>query len=332
MSVTDPEWIIRSIQTVIQKEAQALMQTLSCVDAACVDVIRLLLHIQGKVILSGMGKSGFIAQKISATMASLGISSFYVHPADLAHGDLGRLQTGDVLIILSKSGETQEFLQVLKTIQSMQIPVVLITHARMSTLGRCAQYVLCLGHIEEACELQLAPSSSTTTMLALGDALALTLARLKQVTHTDFARYHPGGTLGYSLMTASDLMRRDTYVPRVPCSATIQDTLHVMTSTQGRPGCALIVDEQQHLCGLFTDGDLRRLIEQQSLVLSASVYTVMTQNPRVVYADTQILEVQKCLRQYQIDNLPVVNAQGQVVGLIDVQDLMMDEFHDQLAT
>lgn len=289
--------------------------------AAAVDRI---LELSGRVVTTGMGKAGIIAQKLSATLASTGTDSIFLHPAEAIHGDLGRLSPGDLLLALSKSGETEEVLRLLAPVKAVGCLVVAMTQSRDSRLGRHADLVLELGPIEEAGSLALAPTASTTAMLALGDALALLVQEGRHFGPEDFARFHPGGDLGRRLMRVEELMRTGERNPMVDSGATLLEALQRMTSTPGRPGATSVVDEQGLLLGFFTDGDLRRLLEQGrgQHVDSLRIDDVMTRSPRTIDPDTFALEALALLHQRKVDQMPVVSTDGKVVGLLDVQDLL----------
>jgi arabinose-5-phosphate isomerase len=270
-----------------------------------------------------MGKAGFIAQKVSATLASTGTPSIFLHPAEAIHGDLGRVDPGDLLLAFSKSGETQELLVMLPHVKNVGVPIVAVTQDARSTLGRHADLVLELGRIDEAGPHGRAPSASTTAMLALGDALALMVQEGRRFGPEDFARFHPGGDLGRRRMKVRELMRTGDRSPVVRAGATVMQAIEVMTRTPGRPGATSVVDADGKLLGFFTDGDLRRLIEQGLAdPRQRRIDDAMTRNPRAIDPDTFALEALALLHQRAIDQMPVVDGDGRLLGLLDVQDLL----------
>ncbi|NLW51001.1 MAG: KpsF/GutQ family sugar-phosphate isomerase [Candidatus Brocadiaceae bacterium] len=273
----------------------------------------------GSVVVTGVGKAGLIGRKISATLASTGTPSHWMHAVEARHGDLGRVRPEDVVLALSNSGET-EVVQLLPSLKKLHVPLIALTGRPGSTLARHAEVVLDIGEVEEACPLGLAPSSSTTAMLVLGDALALTLFRMRRLRPEDYAFYHPGGELGRRLIKVREVMRRGARNPVASADVTVRAALKVM-SGEGRPGAVSLVDEAGVLVGFFTDGDLRRLLEEDGAeVLERRVRDVMTPGPRTVSQESLVAEAYRMLRDFRIDQLPVVDGAGHPVGLIDVQD------------
>ncbi|MBL8723504.1 MAG: KpsF/GutQ family sugar-phosphate isomerase [Planctomycetes bacterium] len=308
---------------IVRREAAAVHQVGDRLGASFVAAVDLILGLRGRVVTTGMGKAGFIAQKVSATLASTGTSSIFLHPAEAVHGDLGRVDAGDVLLAFSKSGETEELLVMLPHVKAVGVPMVGITQEAQSTLGRHCDLVLELGRIDEAGPFGLAPSASTTAMLALGDALALVVQEGRKFGPEQFARFHPGGDLGRRLMKVGELMRTGERNPAVASGSTVLDAIGVMTRTPGRPGATSVVDREGRLLGFFTDGDLRRLIERGlQNPRERSIDEAMTRNPRSIRADTFALEALALLHQFHVDQLPVVDAAGRLLGLLDVQDLL----------
>jgi arabinose-5-phosphate isomerase len=308
---------------IIEREAAAVRQVADRLGSPFLRALDLILALRGRVVTTGMGKAGFIAQKISATLASTGTPSIFLHPAEAIHGDLGRVDAGDLLLAFSKSGETQELLVMLPHVKAVGVPVVGITQERTSTLGRHCDLVLELGRIDEVGPFGLAPSASTTAMLALGDALALVVQEGRCFGPEDFARFHPGGDLGRRLMKVGELMRTGDRNPTVLSGATVLQAIEVMTRTPGRPGATSVVDGGGKLLGFFTDGDLRRLIEHGlQNPRERRIDEAMTRNPRSIPADTFALEALALLHQFAVDQLPVVDGQGLLLGLLDVQDLL----------
>jgi arabinose-5-phosphate isomerase len=287
--------------------------------AICVEWI---LACQGRVVVTGIGKPGFIAQKISATLASTGTPSWYVHPAEAAHGDLGRVTREDVVLALSNSGETEEILRLLPAIKKIGARVVALTKDRLNPLARAADLVVPIGDVEEACPMGLAPTASTAALLGLGDAIAMTVLKNRPFDREEYALYHPGGKLGRGLMKVSDVMRQGEANPLVRDRATLGEALAVMTQTPGRPGAATVVDTQGKLVGVFTDGDLRRLVERGQVDFRVSITEVMSRNPRTVRADALVADAARVLRQARIDQVPVVDDRDRAIGILDVQDLL----------
>lgn len=314
---------IERAREIVACEAAAVRQVAERLGPTFLRALELILGLRGRVVTAGMGKAGFIAQKVSATLASTGTPSIFLHPAEAIHGDLGRVDPGDVLLAFSKSGETQELLVMLPHVKAVGVPVVAITQDAGSTLGKHADLVLELGRIDEAGPYGLAPSASTTAMLALGDALALVVQEGRRFGPEDFARFHPGGDLGRRLMKVGELMRTGERNPRVQSGATVLQAIEVMTRTPGRPGATSVVDQAGKLLGFFTDGDLRRLIERGlANPRERTIDEAMTRNPRSIGPDMFALEALAFLHQHAIDQLPVVDADGRLIGLLDVQDLL----------
>jgi arabinose-5-phosphate isomerase len=287
--------------------------------AAAVESI---LACKGQVVLTGIGKPGFVAQKISATLASTGTHSIYLHPAEAAHGDLGRVSRADVVIALSNSGESEEILRLLPALKRIGARVVAISRDDQTPLARAADLVVAIGDVEEACPMGLAPTTSTAALLAVGDAIAMAVLENRPFGRDDYALYHPGGKLGRRLMRVHELMRSGEANPLVRDTAPLKRAVAVMTRTAGRPGAATVVDGRGHLVGVFTDGDLRRLVEQQKVDFGVPVSAVMTRNPRTVRPEERLVEAARVMREAQIDQVPVVDATGRAVGFLDVQDLL----------
>ncbi|MFY9342134.1 MAG: KpsF/GutQ family sugar-phosphate isomerase [Planctomycetota bacterium] len=308
---------------IIEREALAVRQVASQLGPSFLQALDMILGLRGRVVTAGMGKAGFIAQKVSSTFASTGTPSIFLHPAEAIHGDLGRVDKGDLLLAFSKSGETQELLVMLPHVKAVGVPIVGVTQEKGSTLGRHCDLVLELGKIDEVGPYGLAPSASTTAMLALGDALALVVQEGRHFGPDDFARFHPGGDLGRRLMKVGELMRRGDRNPIVRSGSTVLQAIEVMTRTPGRPGATSVVDGDGRLLGFFTDGDLRRLIEKGlANPRERRIDEAMTKNPKSIKADTFALEALAMLHQMAIDQLPVVDDDGKLLGLLDVQDLL----------
>lgn len=313
-----PSVSARAVILIERDALQALTRKLGKdFDAAC----RLILSAKGRTVLTGMGKPGFIAQKISATLSSTGTPSLYLHPAEAVHGDLGRLTREDVLIALSNSGRTEEIVKLLPLVKKIGARLIALTGDTSSPLAQHADVTLDVAVHKEACPLNLAPTASTTAMLAMGDALAVALLELRGFRAEDFAFYHPGGSLGKKLLLkVSDIMRTGKANPIVPASMKIEQVLYRIT--QARAGSATVVDARRRLAGIFTDGDLRRHLRSGTALLDAPVRQAMTARPVTITPDRLAAEALEVLRSRRIDELPVIDAKGRPVGLIDVQDLL----------
>lgn len=307
-------------RTVMSAEAAAISAV--PLDEAFAEAVRWVLRCKGRVVVTGMGKPGFVAQKISATLASTGTPSLYVHPAEAAHGDLGRIAKDDVVIALSNSGETEELLRVLPALRKIGARIIAVTRDQSNALARGADLVLAIGNVEEACPMGLAPTASTAVLLAVGDALAMTVLANRPFDREEYALYHPGGKLGRGLMKVRELMRGDESNPVVREDQPLSAALAVMTQTAGRPGATSVVDAAGRLVGIFTDGDLRRLVEQGAADFQRPISSVMGRNPRTVRPDQLVVDAARILRKARVDQVPVVDAEGRPVGLLDVQDLL----------
>jgi len=310
---------LRAAREVIRLEIEALAVMQERLGDEFVRAVDLIAGCTGSVVVTGVGKAGLIGRKISATLASTGTPSHWMHAVEARHGDLGRVRPEDVVLALSNSGET-EVVQLLPSLKKLNVRIIAITGQPESTLARHADIVLDIGEVEEACPLGLAPSSSTTAMLAMGDALALTLFQMRDLQPEDYAFYHPGGELGRRLIKVREIMRKGDRNPVAPAGVTVREALKVM-SGEGRPGAVSLVDEAGLLIGFFTDGDLRRCLEEDGEgVLDRPVADVMTPGPRTVSDESLVAEAYRLLRDFRIDQVPVVDEAGRPVGLIDVQD------------
>ncbi|MBM4109459.1 MAG: KpsF/GutQ family sugar-phosphate isomerase [Phycisphaerae bacterium] len=297
---------------------------------AC-DLIEACARAGGSVLITGLGKSGLIGTKISATMASLGIPSHAVHPSEAAHGDLGRFRKADLVLAISYSGQTEEVVNLCAIVRQDGLPIISITggpavdDAAPSSLARLSTVALRLGRVTEAGDFVLAPTASTTATLALGDALALCVARRRNFTGQDFARHHPGGTLGTMLRPVREMLRfvAGKNLPIVPDSVTVRQALDRAAELARRPGAVLLVDSTTGvLTGIFTDGDLRRLILRDPAELSRPVRDVMTRAPRTLPEGATMGDAARLFREFRADEIPVVDGAGKPVGLLDVQDLV----------
>jgi arabinose-5-phosphate isomerase len=285
---------------VIRAEAEAINSVVKIVDAAFARAAEMIYNCHGSVILSGIGKAGIIGRKISATLASTGTPSHFLHPAEAVHGDLGRLRKNDIIIVLSFGGETDEVIRLINLVKQQDIKMIAITSSDDSTLSRHSDVTLCIGKLSEACPLGVAPSVSTTCMLAIGDAIAFTVMKARNFSVEDYVRFHPAGSLGAKLMT-------------------------VEQSMMFKPGekLPIVVDKKGKLTGIITDADLRRLISKQGKdAFAVRVRDVMTSRCKKIRRDALAAEATAIFHKYRIDELPVVDAQDKPVGLIDVQDVL----------
>jgi arabinose-5-phosphate isomerase len=277
------------------------------------------------VVVSGIGKAGIIGQKISATLASTGTPSHFLHPAEAIHGDLGRVQERDVVVVLSYGGATEEISRLLDLLKRIGPKVIAITGGAGSALTRCADVALCFGQVDEADEHNLAPTVSTACMLAIGDALALTVAKMRRFAPEDFALFHPGGSLGRKLLKVEEAMtfRRGENLPVAGDNLTVREVLHAVSRIKRRSGAVLLTGADGRLTGIFSDSDLRRLLEKRENALDLPVAKVMTRDPKRIGQGNLASEALHLLNEYRIDELPVVDENNVPVGLIDVQDLVV---------
>ncbi len=317
--------MVRTAKEILLIEARAIGRLVSQVGKNFERAILLLEKCEGRVIVSGMGKPGFIARKIAATLASTGTPSFFLHPAEAVHGDLGMVTEKDVMIAISQSGETEEILQMISTVKKIGVPLIALSSHPHSTLARHADVVLDLGVRREACPLNLAPSASTTAALAMGDALALCLLKKKGFKTEDFAMFHPGGSLGRKLLKVEDLMRKGKANPIVSSKTSVRKALLAITAA--RAGSCTVVDQKGKLEGIFTDGDLRRHLRLNGeQILNKPVKDLATFKPLTIRKDKLAAEAIHILKSKRIDELPVVDEKGRAVGLLDVQDLLKAGF------
>ena len=322
LPVTDRE-VLQLGREVLAAETRALAKLVNRLGGSFSSAIRLLHGLQGNLIISGMGKAGHIAQKLAATFASTGTRAHFLHPAEAFHGDLGRVQAGDVVLVLSQSGETGEIVQLLPSLKELGVPLLAITASEKNTLGRAADVTIKLGKLDEACWLGLAPSTSTTAMLAIGDALALVLSRIQGFQPEDFARYHPGGSLGQKLSHVEDHMRHLDECRIARADATVRQVLVTCTKPGRRTGAIMLTDATEKLVGLFTDSDLAKLIEQRNeAALDLPVSELMVTAPQTVLEGSKMSEAIEVLVERKISELPIVDEAGKPVGLIDVTDVV----------
>jgi arabinose-5-phosphate isomerase len=309
---------------VLASEARAVAGLRSRVGPSFVRAASLLLALgrgtPGRTVTSGVGKAGIVAQKVCATLASTGTPALFMHPAEARHGDLGMLTPHDVLLAFSNSGESEELTQLLPALKKMRVAIIAITGRPSSTLGQAADVVLEIGALPEPCPLGLAPSASTTAMLALGDALALCVLKARGFTAQDYAQLHPGGALGRKLMRAADLMRRGERLPLVRPETAVGVALDRMSKARG--GAAVVVDGRGRLLGVFTDGDFRRLMLHNPTHFHSPVREHMTSPCRFTRSETLVAEAQALMAEKHINALPIVDRRNRVVGILDIQDLV----------
>ncbi len=310
----------KSARHVIDTEINGVEQLVHIIDAQFDEACKLLLACKGKVVVSGMGKSGHIGNKIAATLASTGTPAFFMHPGEANHGDLGMLSPDDVVIAISNSGETGELLGLLPVLKRLNIPYIAITQHRHSTLGQHAELVLTIPVPAEACSLGLAPTTSTTVTLVLGDALAIALLDAKGFTSDDFALSHPGGALGRKLLlTCADIMRIGNDIPAVTCDTLLTQALYEIS----QKGLGLTgVVENDKLVGIFTDGDLRRVLDQKIDIHNETVGSVMTPNGITVAPDTLAVDALNTMQQKAISAMLVVNEEQRIVGAFNMHMLL----------
>ena len=312
---------VEAAREALRIEAAALVALVDRVDERLHLAVQAVLACTGRVVVMGMGKSGHVGRKIAATLASTGTPALFVHPAEASHGDLGMVTAQDVVLALSNSGESDELAVILPVIKRLGVPLIAITGGAQSTLAQHADWVLDSRVEQEACPLNLAPTASTTAQMALGDALAVALLDARGFKPEDFARSHPGGALGRKLLThVKDLMRTGDALPRVAPSTGFTDMMRVM-SDKGL-GCAAIVDADERLLGVFTDGDLRRGIERGLDLRALQAHEVMHTQPRTVRAEALAVDAADLMAEARITLVLVTEADGRLVGALNINDLM----------
>jgi arabinose-5-phosphate isomerase len=314
---------IQFARNVLRIEAEALERVGERLGPSIARAADLIHRSPGSVIVTGMGKAGLVGQKLAATLASTGTRAFTLHPAEAVHGDLGRVRADDVVIALSQSGETEEVLRLIPTLRRMSACLVAITERSSSTLGQASDLCIELGPVEEACPLGLAPSASTTALMAVGDALALLVSRLRDFTPEDFALYHPGGSLGRKLTRVEEAMRTGRQIRRAHVDETVREVFVRLAGPRRRSGAVLIEDSETHLLGIFTDSDLARLFEKRrESDLDRSIGEMMTVDPKRIRVGAMLADAVELMTLHKISELPVVDRGNHLVGLIDVTDLI----------
>lgn len=317
-----PSDLVNYGRKVVEAELSAVNSLLPLLDGSFAKAVELILGCKGRLVVTGLGKPGFVAQKISATFASTGTPSLYLHPAEALHGDLGRVTRDDVILALSNSGRTEEIVRMLGPAARIGARIIAMTGDIHSPMAEKADVILNIGNVEEACPLGLAPTASSTVLLVLGDALAMTVLENRPFDEDDYALIHPSGSLGAKVMRVKELMRTGDANPVVEMHEPLTRAVAVMTQTPGRPGATLVVDRKGKLVGIFTDGDLRRLFEAGTTSPDLTIGEVMGRDPRTVSPEMLVLEAAQVLRDARVDQVPVVDEKGKAVGLLDIQDLL----------
>lgn len=323
---------IRQIaRQVIEAEASAVARLAGAIDDDFERAVRIIHACPASVLTTGVGKAGHVARKISATLSSTGTPSHFLSPADAVHGDLGSVRRGDVVVIFSASGESEEILRLLSITKKLGHPTIAVTCSKESDLARHSDVALDMGPIGEACPLGLAPTATTTAMLAMGDALAMCVMKLRNFTAEQFAVYHPAGQLGRKLIRVSEAMtfRAGINLPVAGDDLTVGQVLHKVSAIKRRSGAVILVNRAGAVSGIFTDGDLRRLVtDDDGGGLKRPVRDVMKHDPKRIGRDRLASEAMALMRQFRIDELPVVDEDDRPVGLIDVQDLVVLKMYD----
>jgi len=305
---------------VIELEMAGVEQLLSELDETFENAVELIFNRKGRVIVTGLGKSGAVGRKIAATLASTGTTAYFLHAVEGVHGDLGMIHRDDVIICLSKSGNSDELVNLIPVFKQIGVPMISITANHESALAKHSDIVLTIGNREEACPHDLAPTTSTTAMLVLGDALAIALLEKRKFSRDDFAFLHPAGTLGKRLLIrVQDLMESGDQVPMLSPNATMKEAVLELASKRG---ICVIVDEEKHIQGIITNGDLNRLVQQTEHFFQVPVSEVMNSDPKMTYEDTLAFTVFKKMEEHRIMAVPVINKDKKLVGIIHLHDIM----------
>lgn len=306
---------------VLAIEAKAIEDLMGRIDKNFAEAVEVLDNCKGRVVITGMGKSGLIGKKISATFASTGTPSFFLHPAEGIHGDIGMVMRDDVILVISNSGETGEIIALLPVFKRMNLKMICLTGRSQSTLSKSSDIVLDVSVKEEACPMNLVPTASTTVALAMGDALAVALFEKKGFREEDFALFHPGGTLGRRLLLrVEDLMHTGSAIPMVHEESTMKDVICVMTSK--KLGVTTVVDIDKRLKGIITDGDLRRVLERERDIFNLRAREAMTKNPKVISRDSLAVSAIQMMETHSITSLVILNEDGTIGGIIHLHDLL----------
>lgn len=321
----DRETVLERGRAVLAAEARAIGEATELLGDEFVAAVETLLTCTGRVCVTGVGKAGLIGNKIQATLASTGTLAYSLHPVEALHGDLGMIHGDDVVLALSKSGSS-ELVELLPRLKALGCRIILLTAKPGSPAAQHAHHVLDIGQTEEACPLGLAPSSSTAAMLALGDALALTVMDLKSVQPEQYASYHPGGALGRLLMAAGEVVRTGADCPTISQQETLGDCHRAILAAPRRAGACCIVDEQNRLVGIITHGDFFRLFTAREPIADHPVSEVMTRSPKCIGIGARVTEALRLMQKHAVDELPVVDDDGRLAGMIDIQDLLARGF------
>lgn len=313
---------LREAREILRLEADALQAVSHRLDTTFCEAVELLQKCRGRVIILGMGKAGLIGRKIAATMSSTGTRAQFLHPADAVHGDLGAMHPDDVVLILSNSGETDEIIRLIPMLRRSGNPVIAMTGREQSTLSRGADVTICLGRLSEV-GFGLAPTTSTTAMLAVGDALAMVACRVRGFTPQQFALYHPAGSLGQKVRTVREVMRTDGQLRFAAVTQTVRDVFSGIRKPGRRTGAVMLLDEHGSLTGLFTDSDLAKLLEtRRDTQLDRPISEVMTRNPFTIGPDALLAEAVEILSTHHLSELPVVDESGHPEGMLDITDVI----------
>ena len=320
-SAADPDLLLESGRKVIETEAQALLHLVGQIDETFVAACKLMLACEGRIVVTGMGKSGHVGRKIAATLASAGTPAFFLHPGEASHGDIGMITAGDVVLALSNSGDTAEILTILPPIKRLGVPLIALTGNPQSRIACEADISIDVGVEQEACPLGLAPTASTTAALAMGDALCIALLEARGFSAEDFARSHPAGRLGRRLLLhLSDVMHTGDQIPAVTSDARLSEALMEMTRT--RLGMTAVVDTERRVLGIFTDGDLRRTLDKEVDVHRARIEDVMTRDCVTVSVDMLATEALNIMQQKAINALLIVDQDDRLAGALNMHDLL----------
>jgi arabinose-5-phosphate isomerase len=321
--------LLADAQAIVRAEAQSISELAGRLDTRLTDAIALIKSrtgpdIPGLLVISGVGKPGIVGQRLSASFASTGTPSIFLHPVEAVHGDLGRVRRHDVVLVLSYSGESEELFRLLDVLKRLEVPIIALTARQTSTLGKAADICIELGQIEEVCPLRLAPTTTTNCISVVGDALVLGVMGLRNFSANDFALYHPAGSLGRKLMRVGQAMTFKVGQNMMALSDTlsVREALAQDRNPGRRAGAILLVSATGALSGIFTDGDLRRKLQAHADLLDRTMADVMTANPKRIGPEALASEAMALMNKYRIDELPVVDDDGRPLGLIDVQDLM----------
>ncbi|MEO0213578.1 MAG: KpsF/GutQ family sugar-phosphate isomerase [candidate division WOR-3 bacterium] len=322
MKLLNEEKILEIARRTIDIEIESLFELKKSLNSSFVKSIEILANCKGKVVLIGIGKSGIIARKISSTLSSTGTPSIFLHPAEAIHGDLGMIDKNDVAVIISNSGETEEIINIIPYLKFLNIPIICITGNKNSTLAQKSDVIIDIKIIREACPLNLAPTSSTTATLVLGDAIAITLMELKGFTKEQFAKLHPGGLIGKRLKRVYEIMHTGNKVPIVYEDMSIKDAIIEITSKGF--GAVAVLDRNGNLVGIITDGDLRRYIEKGNDLNNGTVISAMTRNPKTIKYNETVGDALNLMEKYKITVLLVLDEQNKLIGIIHLHDILRE--------